>query len=74
MATTKIKSDIERSGFTDTAGAGTAGQVRTLNSSDEEVWATIPTTPQANTGSDTIIKLGRRTSTGTEEITLGRRT
>ena len=42
MAGSTIKGDIQRNGFLDKSGDGTAGQVRTLNSSDEEVWADAP--------------------------------
>ena len=42
MAGSVIKGDIQRNGFLDKSGDGTAGQVRTLNSSDEEIWADAP--------------------------------
>ena len=40
MAGSTIKGDIQRNGFLDKSGDGVEGQVRTLNASDEEVWAT----------------------------------
>ena len=39
MAGSTIKGDIQRNGFLDKSGNGVEGQVRTLNASDEEVWA-----------------------------------
>ena len=73
MASSKIKSDIQRDGFLDKAGAGTVGQVRTLNSSNQEVWADSSGGIVPNTGSGAIVRLGRRVSTGTDEVIMGRR-
>ena len=37
--TVKIKDHIQRSGYLDTTNAGTEGQIRTLDSDNQEVWA-----------------------------------
>ena len=74
MASSKIKSDIQRDGFIDKAGSGTEGQIRTLNSSNEEVWANAPSGGgSSGSGSGALFDGGRRVGTGGSVLDMGRR-